>query len=452
MKTLRLGSFALVLAACSAGIPASADTLQAPESPVLLSTAQPWTDAQIEQLVGPIALYPDILVGLILPAATEPSDIVLAARYLAAGGSQEGIEAQPWDDAVQGLAHYPEVIAWMDSGLVWTRQLGEVFSAQPKEVLQGIQTQRRRALAAGTLTSTAQQQVVVEGNEIRILPARSDVIYVPRYDPVIVYRSGYYSAGYSTALVFGTGYPVGYWLAYDCDWTDRRVWYVAPSVRITVWRDRPDWRYRRPEPTGPHWHAWSRGPGGRPSHRDFDDHRGPSAPSHPTRPGNNRPREVITPRETPPAWHNDSSRDRRRPTPGMNNDRRGGDTPPTVGSPNAGREFNNPDDRRPRTPAVNPPSTPTENRRTTPPRVAPVDTDRSSPPPQTWRGESRPGKGRVQSDEPRREAEQPRYAPEPPRETPRAAPDPAPARMAPPQERSTEREKPDKRQTSPIEP
>lgn len=436
MNTLRLGSFALLLAACAGGSTASANAVPAAESPVLLSTDQPWTDAQIEQLVGPIALYPDVLVGLVLPAAVEPSDIVLAARYLAAGGAVAEIDAQPWDDAVRGLAHYPEVIAWMDSGLAWTRQLGEVFSAQPKEVLQAIQALRRRALASGALRSSAEQQVVVEGNEIRILPALSDVIYVPRYDPVIVYRSGYYASGYPSALVFGVGYPVGHWLAYDCDWSDRRVWYVAPSVRITVWRDRPDWRYRRPEPSGPHWHAWSKGPGGRPSRHDFDDHRSPPRSDHPTRPGDGRPRVVNPPREAPPAWRNEPSQNNGRPRDGRptgGGGERGGGAP---------RPRNDP-------PAVAP-LVPTQAPRVQPPRSSPVDDHRGSPP-QTWRGEPRSGPGRVAVPEQRREPVQPRYAPEPPREAPRVAPDPAPARMAPPQER-TEREKPDKRPVSPIEP
>src|SRR5436190_17519524 len=89
-----------------------------------------FTAEQLDQLLGPIALYPDALIALILPAATQSSDVVLAARYLSNGEGAAQIDDQPWDDSVKALAHYPEVVKWMDQNLAWTKQLGDAFVAQ----------------------------------------------------------------------------------------------------------------------------------------------------------------------------------------------------------------------------------------------------------------------------------------------------------------------------------
>jgi hypothetical protein len=210
---------------------------------------------QLDQLLGPIALYPDALVALILPAATAPSDIVLASRFLAAGGLPESIGNHSWDESVKSLAHYPEVLKWMDDNLEWTQELGEAFIAQPADVMKAVQRLRARAKAAGTLTDTPQQQLVMEGDAICIVPAQPDVIYVPRYDPEIVYvqRPVYYSEPF---LTFGLGFAVGSWLTYDCDWGQRVIWVGRrsngwrPPVLFTRPRyvSDPDWRHWKPSP------------------------------------------------------------------------------------------------------------------------------------------------------------------------------------------------------------
>jgi hypothetical protein len=142
-----------------------------------------YSPEQLDQMLGPIALYPDPLVALILPASTVPSDLALAASYLAANGAPGGIDAQPWDPSVKALARYPEVVKWLNDNLDWTQALGAAFAQQPAEVMKSIQQLRAQARAAGTLIDTPQQKVDLEGDDIRIIPAQPDTIYVPEYDP-----------------------------------------------------------------------------------------------------------------------------------------------------------------------------------------------------------------------------------------------------------------------------
>ncbi len=200
------------------------------------------TPEQIDQLLGPIALYPDALIALILPASTASADIVLASRYFQGGGDPGAVDSQPWEDSVRDLSHYPEIVKWMDQNLAWTKQLGDAFVAQPVDVMQSVQRLRAAARAAGTLTDTPQQQLVIEDDAISIVPAQPDVIYVPYYDPDVVYvmRPGYYSEPY---LTFGMGFPVGSWLSFNLDWGHRRIWYVSRDERERYWREHRDWRH-----------------------------------------------------------------------------------------------------------------------------------------------------------------------------------------------------------------
>src|SRR5581483_9486390 len=161
-------------------------------------------------------------IALILPAATNSSDIVLAARYLASGGDAAQVDNQPWDDSVRALTHYPEVIRWMDQNLAWTKQVGDAFAAQPTDVMNAVQRLRAKARAAGTLTDTPQQQVVTDDNAIAIVPTQPDVIYVPYYDPEVVYvpHDEFYGYPYFT---FGAPYATGFWLSFNLDWRHHRV-------------------------------------------------------------------------------------------------------------------------------------------------------------------------------------------------------------------------------------
>ena len=199
-----------------------------------------YTPEQLDQLVAPIALYPDPLIALMLPAATAPFDIALAAQYLAANGDPAGIDSQPWDPSVKGLAHYPDVLTWMNGNADWTAALGAAFAMQPADVMKSVQQMRARARAAGTLVNTPQQQVDTEGDDIRIVPTQQDVIYAPEYDPDIVYDV---PEGYTGPfLTFGVGYPAGAWLGFECDWDDFGIW-AGPWHR--GWDYRRDWRDSR---------------------------------------------------------------------------------------------------------------------------------------------------------------------------------------------------------------
>jgi hypothetical protein len=202
---------------------------------------------QLDQLLGPIALYPDPLIALILPASTVPSDIAAAAQFVASNADPSAIDAQSWDPSVKGLAHYPDVLKWMNDNISWTQTLGAAFAMQPADVMKSIQQLRSEAKAAGTLVDTPQQQVDIEDDDIRIVPTQPNTIYVPEYDADDVYDV---PEGYSGPFVtFGTGYAVGPWLGFELDWDDFGIW-AGP------WH--PGWDYRRdwrdPHFAGGRWH------------------------------------------------------------------------------------------------------------------------------------------------------------------------------------------------------
>jgi hypothetical protein len=211
--------------------------LQAPAQwtvPPPASTVALRSSAELDQLLAPIALYPDPLVAQILPAATQPAEVVLAARYVFGGGDMGQLDFQPWSPSVKAVARYSDVLKMMDQRLDWTTQLGQAFLLQQADVMTSIQRLRLQAQALGNLHATPQQRIVVNSGVIEILPANPEVIYVPVYQPDLVFmRRGIF-------LAFGVGFSIGFWLDHDCDWHHHN---------ILVWhRDhfRPhDW-WRRP--------------------------------------------------------------------------------------------------------------------------------------------------------------------------------------------------------------
>ena len=186
-------------------------------------TAPAYSAGDLTRLMGPIALYPDALVGLILPASTTPGDVVMAARYLAAKGDPDKLESKPWDDSVKTLVRYPEVLQYMDQNLDWTTDVGEAFLAQPQDVMNSIQDLRTKAKTAGNLKDSPQQTVVVKEEKIVIMPADPEVIYVPHYDPQVVYVQSA-TPVLAPLITFGVGFAMGAWLNHGCNWYGGGVW------------------------------------------------------------------------------------------------------------------------------------------------------------------------------------------------------------------------------------
>ncbi|MEI6303399.1 MAG: DUF3300 domain-containing protein [Betaproteobacteria bacterium] len=163
----------------------------------------------LDKLVGRIALYPDDLVAVILPASTFPLEIVQAERYLQKRKSDPKLPLDDkWDDSVKTLLNYPDVVKSMSDDLDWTSDLGEAVVADQGAVLEAIQVFRRRTQSVGNLKSDDKQTVVVEKEVITIVPANPQVVYVPTYNPTtVVVAGGYSSYGYYPAPYPSYYYP-----------------------------------------------------------------------------------------------------------------------------------------------------------------------------------------------------------------------------------------------------
>ena len=181
---------------------------------------------ELEKLVGPIALYPDDLVSIVLPASTNALQIVSAARYLQKHKKDPKLQPdKDWDTSVLGLLNYPEVIELMNKDLDWTQSLGDAVINQQKDVMNAIQSFRGKAQAAGNLKTNKQQVVVVEKEIIIIKSPDPQVIYVPTYQPTtVIYTTTpvYYAPPrpvyWSTGAAFFTGMFVGSAVRYGAGW------------------------------------------------------------------------------------------------------------------------------------------------------------------------------------------------------------------------------------------
>jgi hypothetical protein len=203
---------------------------------------------KLESLVAPIALYPDALLAQILMASTYPLEIVEAARWLKdnPGLDSKALEAamqkQSWDASVKSLTAFPQPLEMMSEKLTWTNQLGDAFLADQKSVMNAVQVLREKARNAGNLETNDQQKVTVEdtasGNQtqtIIIAPANPQVVYVPTYNPTVVYGAWaypayppyyYYPPGYvatRSAVSFGVGLAVGSAMWGGCNWGHSNV-------------------------------------------------------------------------------------------------------------------------------------------------------------------------------------------------------------------------------------
>lgn len=216
----------------------------APQAPAYATQ----TPEELQRLVAPIALYPDSLVAQILSAATFPEQVVEADRWMQAHPELKGealgqaVDQQPWDPSVKALTAFPSVLGNMDKNISWTSTLGDAYYNQQQDVMDAVQVMRQKAEQAGTLKSTPQQVVTTEGSTIIIQPATPDVVYVPAYDPWLVYGlpivawpgwypyPGIWFAG--PYLSFGIGFGIGFfagwgwgWGHWGCNWQGRFVAY-----------------------------------------------------------------------------------------------------------------------------------------------------------------------------------------------------------------------------------
>ena len=203
------------------------------------------TPQQLQQLVAPIALYPDELVAQVLAASTHPGDVMQADRWLqqhknlAADQLGQQVDQQPWDPSVRALTQFPSVLANLDQNVSWTSALGGAYATQQQAVLDAVQVMRQRAKDAGTLTSTAQQTVTNQGQTIVIEPANPEVVYVPAYDPWTVYGPPLaVYPGWADVFVgppgisFGIGLGIGWfgsygwgWHHWHADWHEHRAFH-----------------------------------------------------------------------------------------------------------------------------------------------------------------------------------------------------------------------------------
>ena len=189
MRTSFKNSLTLALLCCSLAFTAGADA-QAVQQTSVQPLAQ---TSEQQQLVAPIALYPDSLVAQILAAATNPVEIVQAWRWMQQRPGLQGeqianaVDSQLWDPSVKALVQFPSVLDNMNENLTWTSALGDAYANQPQGLLDAVQQLRQQAQAAGRLQSSTQQTVSTQGQSIVIEPTDPDVVYVPAYDPWLVY-------------------------------------------------------------------------------------------------------------------------------------------------------------------------------------------------------------------------------------------------------------------------
>jgi uncharacterized membrane protein YgcG len=237
-------SSSLVLGFLQGGcaIEAAQPQVQPPAPAQPLSAPAPRQSTQeLDQLVAPIALYPDALVAQILAAATYPTQIVEADRWLQEHPDLKGdalakaVDGQSWDSGVKALTQFPGLLGMMDKNLSWTSSLGEAYVDGQQNVLDEVQVMRRRAQQAGNLKNTQQESVTTQGNTIVIEPANPQVVYVPEYDPWVVYGDplafypgwigvpGFFFDG--PGIGFGLGIGIGLfggfgwgWHSWGTDW------------------------------------------------------------------------------------------------------------------------------------------------------------------------------------------------------------------------------------------
>jgi hypothetical protein len=282
LRRLALCAAPLILICSVAVVPVRAQdavTAEQTQTP----TDQQLSEGQIEQLVAPIALYPDPLLSQVLMASTYPLEVIEAARWSQANSTvkgealQDAMQSQSWDPSVKALAAVPQTLQMMSDKLDWTQQLGDAFLAQQQQVLAAVQTLRAQAQASGNLQSTPQQTVTLAmaptdvaissgiAQAITIQPVNPDVYYVPVYNPAVAYGSWDYPSyppfywsppGFiaSNVVSFAAGVAVGASIWGQCDWWHNNVninvnrfnAFNHTNVTNNIWNHNPEHRHGVP--------------------------------------------------------------------------------------------------------------------------------------------------------------------------------------------------------------
>ncbi len=253
------------------------------------------SDAALERLLAPVALYPDTLLTQILVAATYPLEVVEAARFVRANPQLEGVAAITaaaefdWDPSVQALLAFPEILERMDDDLNWTQTVGEAFLVQEEALMAAVQTLRQRARLAGTLDAPEHLRLDQDGDQIRLSPTRDDLVYVPWYDtrqaygewPSSRYHPVYWEpvAWHHSSRMARSSFLWGPGIHFDprfyptrLDWHRRGVIVIHHGAPAGRWQHDPKHRrgarYRHPD-ADRRYADRDRG-GARRSHRDRD--------------------------------------------------------------------------------------------------------------------------------------------------------------------------------------
>ncbi|HVY07181.1 MAG TPA: DUF3300 domain-containing protein [Burkholderiales bacterium] len=205
---------------------------------------QDFSQQELDQMLAPIALYPDTLLSQILMASTYPIEIVQAARWSKANPGITGdaavkaVEGQSWDPSVKSLTAFPNILSMMDEQLDWMERLGDAFLAQEQQVMATVQTLRQKAQAAGNLQSNENVRVEPQGQTIVIEQANPQVVYVPYYDPTVIYGPWWYPA---YPPVFWRPWP-GYYARPG--WAPGFFWGSGVTVSAGFFFGRVDWPRR----------------------------------------------------------------------------------------------------------------------------------------------------------------------------------------------------------------
>jgi Protein of unknown function (DUF3300) len=222
-----------------------------------------FTQQELDQMLAPIALYPDPLLSQILMASTYPLEIVQAARWASANPTLNGaaavqaVDNENWDQSVKSLVAFPQVLQTLDQKIDWTERLGDAFLAQQPLVMDTVQKLRQKAQQAGNLASNSQINVSRSDDDIEVAPSNPDEIYVPYYDPAVIYGSWWWP-----------DYPPVFWAPWaGYGWNGGFAWGIGIGVGADFFFGSWDWRnhraYARDSGHSGNGHPWQHDPGHR---------------------------------------------------------------------------------------------------------------------------------------------------------------------------------------------